>query len=157
MLACFIWHHPNVGVDSADKSGSGLELLSSFGTDRAAGRGTQRPSLFNRIQWARVSPFAHRAQKGVRTNFQIFRKAVFSWDMGKQKCNALGLHCIKIFNSVKAQFSAAAERCCSVGICGVVRQECFCSLQRNDFAFSFQDLLWFQNLGTIFWSRHKTC
>lgn len=58
--------------------------------------------------------------------------------------------CKGTFLPLKAQFSAAAERCCSVGICGVVRQECFCSLQRNDFAFSFQDLLWFQNLGTIF-------
>ena len=24
MLVCFIWHHPPVGVDSADKSGSGI-------------------------------------------------------------------------------------------------------------------------------------
>ena len=28
MLACFIWHHPSVGVDSADKSGSGLPKTS---------------------------------------------------------------------------------------------------------------------------------
>ena len=29
MLACFIWHHPPVGVDSVDKSGSGIRRSSS--------------------------------------------------------------------------------------------------------------------------------
>ena len=34
MLACFIWHHPPVGVDSADKSGSGEK--SEAGSRRAS-------------------------------------------------------------------------------------------------------------------------
>ena len=44
MPACFIWHHPPVGVDSADKSGWGHILRSSLLVPEAAlnGRSSQR-------------------------------------------------------------------------------------------------------------------